>query len=472
MYNFLKGREGFVLDPLDEEYEECNSQIFKRIHSPLENPLKMYNHKVSSLQLEDFYENELDKEFPRVNSQVPLSPRGDEDDRSYQYSEAEAERGTWTGKFDFLLSLLGYSVGLGNVWRFPYLCYSNGGGAFLIPFVCMMLLAGLPLMFMELSFGQYASLGPIAIFDRFCPLFAGLGYGMVIVSGTVMLYYNMIIAWTIFYMIASWNSRLPWEHCAPEWSTSEDFKRVTTTNLPQPSLRQRTRPRKPKNKNRQGGRNIERYVQRVESSDGVVAVPVNPVWKRQPTTNAPVREVVVDQRQSSAYSNNVDSITTWPAFETFESSNKNLATQIAYPLLYSTYPTQSPFVVQKTSYPPNSFSTLPKPTVKVYEAEVYDSSPIFKPYSFGYDVFDGYGTKQYRQESTSGDGVVRGNYGYKDFQGIYRQVEYTADKDGFHAVLKSNEPGLANVDTGDVLVSVDPPPIAWPSSDSETPKSY
>ncbi|XP_055936488.1 sodium- and chloride-dependent glycine transporter 1-like isoform X3 [Argiope bruennichi] len=175
--------------------------------------------RVQFLEAAERAQNELEKEFPRVSSQVPLSPRGDEDDRSYQYSEAEVERGTWTGKFDFLLSLLGYSVGLGNVWRFPYLCYSNGGGAFLIPFICMMLLAGLPLMFMELSFGQYASLGPIAIFDRFCPLFTGLGYGMVIVSGTVMLYYNMIIAWTIFYMFASWNSQLPWEHCKPEWST-------------------------------------------------------------------------------------------------------------------------------------------------------------------------------------------------------------------------------------------------------------
>lgn len=172
-----------------------------------------------TIRLQPFldWRNDLDQEFPRVSSQVPLSPQGEDEERG---SDGEcAERGTWSGRFDFILSLLGYSVGLGNVWRFPYLVYSNGGGAFLIPFIIMMIMAGLPLMFMELSFGQYSSLGPIAVFERFCPLFQGLGYGMVLVSGIVMLYYNLIIAWTLFYMFASFSKSVPWETCDPEWCT-------------------------------------------------------------------------------------------------------------------------------------------------------------------------------------------------------------------------------------------------------------
>ncbi|XP_061706021.1 sodium- and chloride-dependent glycine transporter 1-like [Cydia pomonella] len=140
--------------------------------------------------------------------------------------EAEPARGNWTGRFDFLLSLLGYSVGLGNVWRFPYLCYNNGGGAFLIPFTVMLIVAGLPLMFMELSFGQFAALGPVAVYNQFCPLFRGLGYGMVIVSCIVMLYYNLIIAWTIYYLTVSFTSmfgQLPWQNCNADWSTENCY---------------------------------------------------------------------------------------------------------------------------------------------------------------------------------------------------------------------------------------------------------
>ncbi|KAJ8275533.1 hypothetical protein COCON_G00072850 [Conger conger] len=118
-------------------------------------------------------------------------------------------REQWGGKYEFLLSCIGYCVGLGNVWRFPYLCYRNGGGVFLVPYFIMLFFTGVPLFLMELSLGQYGAAGPITVW-KCCPLLKGIGIGMVCVSTLICLYYNVIIAWTFYYLGSSFQSPLPW----------------------------------------------------------------------------------------------------------------------------------------------------------------------------------------------------------------------------------------------------------------------
>ncbi|XP_077303654.1 sodium- and chloride-dependent neutral and basic amino acid transporter B(0+)-like [Lithobates pipiens] len=140
------------------------------------------------------------------------------DNTSVKSTNENPEREFWSSKTDYLLSLVGYAVGLGNVWRFPYLAYKHGGGAFLIPYVIMLALAGLPLLFLECSLGQFASLGPIEIW-RITPFFQGVGFTMVIISTLVSIYYNVIIAYSLFYLFSSFRSYLPWGDCY-EWADS------------------------------------------------------------------------------------------------------------------------------------------------------------------------------------------------------------------------------------------------------------
>ncbi|KAF9409986.1 hypothetical protein HW555_010805 [Spodoptera exigua] len=129
------------------------------------------------------------------------------------------ERANWGRPLEFILACLGYAVGLGNVWRFPYLCYRNGGGAFLIPFFLMLLFIGLPIFYLELYIGQYTGIGPLQAFTAISPFFSGLGYCTLVVISIISIYYMIIVAWTLFYTIVSIAGNLNWGYCDNDYNT-------------------------------------------------------------------------------------------------------------------------------------------------------------------------------------------------------------------------------------------------------------
>ena len=148
------------------------------------------------------------------------SNEGETTSESKAPEDDEPEREEWSNQCEFILSTVGYAVGLGNVWRFPYLAYKNGGGSFLIPYCIMLFFVGLPLFFMELVLGQYSRQGPTRVFGRIAPIFKGLGLAMIGATFFVGIYYNMIIGWTLFYMFSGFTSELPWVGCTPNVSST------------------------------------------------------------------------------------------------------------------------------------------------------------------------------------------------------------------------------------------------------------
>ncbi|GAB0095446.1 Transporter [Sergentomyia squamirostris] len=135
-------------------------------------------------------------------------------------ADGDPDRAAWSGKMQFFLSIIGYSVGLGNIWRFPYLCQQNGGGAFLIPFAIMLILEGIPLFLIELGIGQKMRLGSLGVWNTIHPWLGGIGISSCLVTLFVSLYYNVIITWCFYYLFNSFQFPLPWSSC-PEINGTE-----------------------------------------------------------------------------------------------------------------------------------------------------------------------------------------------------------------------------------------------------------
>ena len=107
------------------------------------------------------------------------------------------------------MATVGSAVGLGNVWRFPYVCYENGGGAFLIPFFVAIFTAGIPLLILEFSVGHWARGSPPEAFKKIGKKWEWAGWLTVLMPFIVATYYVVIMAWCFSYMVYSIDLR--WE---------------------------------------------------------------------------------------------------------------------------------------------------------------------------------------------------------------------------------------------------------------------
>uniref|UniRef100_A0A1A8BJH0 Transporter n=2 Tax=Nothobranchius kadleci TaxID=1051664 RepID=A0A1A8BJH0_NOTKA len=154
-------------------------------------------------------------------SAVPDTVRGE---------TAGEDRPAWDSKIQYVLAQVGFSVGLGNVWRFPYLCHQNGGGAFMLLYVFLLTVVGVPLFFMELAAGQSIRQGSIGVWKHISPKLVGIGYSSCLVCFYVALYYNVIIAWSLFYLGNSFQYPLPWEQCPTDVTSNETVKECASSS--------------------------------------------------------------------------------------------------------------------------------------------------------------------------------------------------------------------------------------------------
>ncbi|XP_018580332.1 sodium-dependent nutrient amino acid transporter 1-like [Anoplophora glabripennis] len=136
-------------------------------------------------------------------------------------------RATWGNSIEFLMSCIAMNVGLGNIWRFPFVAYENGGGAFLIPYLIVLIFLGRPMYYLEMCLGQFCSRGNVKMFESLAPALKGVGYGQLIGTVCVATYYCSLMALTLFYVVHSFTNYLPWSECDPAWDNHSLLQNLT-----------------------------------------------------------------------------------------------------------------------------------------------------------------------------------------------------------------------------------------------------
>ncbi|MDO4250972.1 MAG: sodium-dependent transporter [Moraxella sp.] len=116
-----------------------------------------------------------------------------------------AQRENWSARSGFILAAIGSAVGLGNIWRFPYVSYENGGGAFFVPYLIALMTAGFPLLFLDYVVGQKYKGAPPTAYRRLVKSAEGIGWWQVAVCTIIGVYYASVLSWAGNYTLFAFN---------------------------------------------------------------------------------------------------------------------------------------------------------------------------------------------------------------------------------------------------------------------------
>lgn len=119
----------------------------------------------------------------------------------------ELNREQWNTKAGFILAAVGSAVGLGNLWRFPYIAATHGGGAFVFPYLFAIITAGIPILILEYTLGKTFKSGAPGTFAKISRKFEWLGWLQVMVSFLIAIYYFAIVVWVLSYLGFSFGTR-------------------------------------------------------------------------------------------------------------------------------------------------------------------------------------------------------------------------------------------------------------------------
>ena len=186
---------------------------------------------MNSMKDSGFYDQKQQEEQYLLKDSVANSCySGDDADSELMEKESlPPEKQKWSNDTELLLALISLSVGLGNVWRFPYVAYENGGGAFLIPYLIVVTFISRPLYFFESCLGQFSGYSSIKVWNM-VPLFRGIGFSQVLSCCYVASYYTSIIGLAAYYFFVSFQYELPWTLCDPTLQLEQGYICVDLTS--------------------------------------------------------------------------------------------------------------------------------------------------------------------------------------------------------------------------------------------------